>query len=277
MGLMKKLKNVAGSTFDPLGIVTGNDLDITGKGAARDAGNAAANELQKGQTAALGYLGEGYNTTNALNQPVADLYKQYLPQLQNMMAAPNAAQGNIDAMSQFQTPQLQSQYNLDLANDPIYQQQQQEMMRQLNRRMASQGSYASSDADNAMIRNLLPFMQDSYGRGVDTMNRANQNALTSYGLNMDRQNTLYGMNNQQNNQQYDRFGNMLNLGLSGINALTGNAQSYGQNRANIATNTSNALADNKYALGQLAIASSPLNTLASIGSTAAKMYSAGGA
>lgn len=272
MGFWDKALDV--STGGAYGAVTGKGFDVTGKGAAKEAGKDASNLLQAGKTESLGYLDQSYNTQNALSQPVADLYKQYLPQMQNLMSAPNAAQGNINAISGMSSPQLQSSYNLDLQNDPVYQQQREEMMRQLNRRMAAQGGYASSDADNAMLRNLLPFMQDSYGRGVDTMNRSNANALTGYGLNLDRQNTLYGMNNQQNTQQYDRFGNMLNLGLSGINSLAGNAQQYGQNRANIATGSANALADNKYALGQLSIASSPLNTLASIGSTVAKLKGA---
>lgn len=257
------------------GAITGKGFDVTGKGAAKEQAGKARQDIMAGKGEALGYLDQSYGTQNALTQPVADLYQQYMPQLANM--GRNPAQDQIDAISMYGTPQLQSSVDFNLEADPIYQQQREQMMKALNRRMASQGGYASSDADNALIRNLLPFMQDSYGRGLDTLNRSNQNALTQYGLGMDRENTLYGMNNQQNQQQYDRLGNMVNIGLSGINSLAGNAQQYGQNRANIATGTSNAMAENRYALGQLGIATSPLNTLATIGSTAAKLYGAGGA
>lgn len=292
------------------GAVTGKGFDVTGKGEAKKQAGKARGDIMAGKGEALGYLDESYNTQNALSQPISDLYRMYMPQLQGMSGAPtttaqaspssrfasrfgldqiheafgadtpsnyvtNPAQENINAISGYQTPQLQSDFQLDYENDPLFIQQRDQMMKQLNRRMASTGGYASSDADNAMIRNLLPFMQDSYGRGIDQMNRRNQNALTTYGLDMDRQGTLYGMNNQQNQQQYDRLGNLVNIGLSGINSQSGNAQQYGQNRANIATGTSNAMAENRYALGQLGIATSPLNTLATIGSTAAKIYGAG--
>ena len=73
---------------------------ITGKTAAKEEAAKARNDLQQGKTEALGYLDESYGTTQALNQPIADLYSQYLPQLQQQTAQGNQqAQWYINALS----------------------------------------------------------------------------------------------------------------------------------------------------------------------------------
>jgi hypothetical protein len=73
----------------------------------------------------------------------------------------NAAQG------------IETDVNWNLQNDPIYRQQQEEMQRQLNRRYAGMGRGASSDADNAMVRNMGGLMTDSYNRALSDLARRN--------------------------------------------------------------------------------------------------------
>jgi hypothetical protein len=151
-------------------------------------------------------------------------------------------------------PGLQSQVNIDLENDPIYKLQAEEMTKQLNRRYGAQGRFASSGAEDAMSRNLLPFMQDSYSRNLDTMNRENQNALTTYGLGYQQQGDTYGRNssrlmdlyNMQSNmgdRQYGRVLDMAKIGSGAAQTAGQNAMATGQGIASTYMNQGNTLAN----------------------------------
>jgi hypothetical protein len=92
-----------------------------------------------------------------LTQPQRDMFGPAGQYLQD-----NAGQG------------IETDVNWNLQNDPIYRQQQEEMQRQLNRRYAGMGRGASSDADNAMVRNMGGLMTDSYNRALSDLARRNR-------------------------------------------------------------------------------------------------------
>jgi hypothetical protein len=79
---------------------------------------------------------------------------------------------------------IETDVNWNLQNDPIYRQQQEEMQRQLNRRYAGMGRGASSDADNAMVRNMGGLMTDSYNRALSDLARRNSANDTYWQRNM---------------------------------------------------------------------------------------------
>ncbi len=54
--------------------------------------------------------------------------------------------------------------NLDLENDKIFQATRDESMKALNRRAAATGKFSSSDADNAVTRNMSSLLGDAYNR-----------------------------------------------------------------------------------------------------------------
>jgi len=190
------------------------------------------------------------NTVSANMQPNAAIPMtqnpegQYIQQLGQM----NSSAGMP------RMPSLRSNVNIDMENDPIFQAQREEMLKQLNRRYASTGQYASSDADNAVVRNMLPFMQDAYSRNIDTLNRENQNALTSYGLGYQRQGDIYGRDtsrlmdlyNLQSNmgdRQYGRVLDMAKIGAGAAQTAGQNAMATGQGIASTYQNQGNTLAN----------------------------------
>lgn len=149
------------------------------------------------------------------------LFDQIAPQLTQQATNPN-----------FPTiPTLQNQVNVDYENDPIYQQQKNEIMTTLNRRMASQGRFNSSAADDSILRNLSPLMQDSYSRNLDTLNRTNQNALQTYGLGYDQGNNLYGRSLDLAKIGAGAASSAGQNALSTGNALAGVNMNNGQNQA----------------------------------------------
>lgn len=160
-----------------------------------------------------------------------------------------------------QIPGLESDVPLNLDEDQIYQLQRDEMMKQLNRRYAAGGQYASSDADNAVTRNLLPYMQDAYSRNLDTVNRRNQNALTSYGLGYQRQGDIYGRDRSQlmdlynlqsnmGDRQYGRVLDMAKIGAGAAQTAGQNAMATGQGLASTYMNQGNTLANIAQQRGQ---------------------------
>lgn len=130
-------------------------------------------------------------------------------------------------------PQLQNRVSVNLANDPIYQQQVRQGMSQLNRRYAAMGSANSSDADNAVARNMLDYYTNAYSRAEGDVNRSNQNALTSYGLQYNRANDVYNRNYNnlmaqyglENSAEQNYFNRLFNFAQLGANATAqqGNA------------------------------------------------------
>lgn len=146
------------------------------------------------------------------------------------------------AIPNLTTPKLQNNVSVNLANDPIYQQQVKQGMGQLNRRYASMGSANSSDADNAVARNMLDYYTNAYGRAegdvnrynqnaLQTANMSNENALSKYGLQYNRANDIYnrdysntmaqyGLTNNAEQNYYDR---LFNLSQMGANTAAGQA------------------------------------------------------
>ena len=121
----------------------------------------------------------------------------YNPNMVNVQG-PTSLRSNVG--TQIHNPNLQDRIGqLNIENDPIYQAQKNEMMQTLNRRAASQGKFNSSDADNAIVRNLSPLMQDSYGRQLTDMMNTNQNEMARYSVTTDqfgRDLTQLGLANQ---------------------------------------------------------------------------------
>jgi len=73
---------------------------------------------------------------------------------------------------------LDSSVDLDLENDKVFQANRDQTERSLNRRAASTGKYSSSDADNAIARNMGNLTTDAY-------NRRRAEDSTSYGKLLD--------------------------------------------------------------------------------------------
>lgn len=130
-------------------------------------------------------------------------------------------------------PTLQNEVNVDYANDPIYQAQQNELLRTLNRRYASQGRNMSSSADDALLRGQVPLMQDSYSRNLDTLNRTNQNALSTYGLGYQQQGDIYGRGLDLTKIGAGAAAQAGQNALSSGNALAANQIGAGNNTANM--------------------------------------------
>ena len=131
-------------------------------------------------------------------------------------------------------------YAPDLENDPIYRQQKQDALKTINERMAAEGKYNSSDADNAIVRNLLPFMQDArtrkmqedqigYGRVLDAM-KIGSGAATAAG-----QNAMIAGSNMSDAYRYG--GDAAAQGhLAGANYMTQAAGMMGDTNAYIGSN-----------------------------------------
>ena len=130
-------------------------------------------------------------------------------------------------------PTLQNEVSVDYANDPIYQAQQNELLRTLNRRYASQGRNMSSSADDAVLRGQVPLMQDSYSRNLDTLNRTNQNALSTYGLGYQQQGDIYGRGLDLTKIGAGAAAQAGQNALSSGNAMATNQTAAGNNTANM--------------------------------------------
>lgn len=144
---------------------------------------------------------------------------------------------------------LQSPTQSTFDNDPLYQAQQAEAMRQLNRRSAAGGKMYSSDADNAVARNSLSFMQDSYNR--------------KYGNIMDR----YGLESQADSTGYNRYLDMAKIGSGAAAAAGQNSMEVGRNMGQTYTQAGDASAQASLAGGQAnaqmwnTIGNAPMNAM----------------
>lgn len=168
-------------------------------------------------------LWQMYNQSRQDTSGQRALFDQIAPQLKQQATNPNYPA----------IPTLQNKVNTDYQNDPIYQQQKEEILRTLNRRMASSGQFNSSSADDAIMRNLSSLMQDSYSRNLDELNRTNQNALQTYGLGYDQNNNLYGRSLDLAKIGAGAAGAAGQNALSTGNALSNNQLYSGQNQANM--------------------------------------------
>jgi hypothetical protein len=129
---------------------------ILGNKASDSASRRQANAMEQSTAMQVAENKRQFDKMLELTQPQRDMFGpagQYLQQ--------NAGQG------------IETNVNWNLQNDPIYRQQQEEMQRQLNRRYAGMGRGSSSDADNAMVRNMGGLMTDSYNRALSDLARRN--------------------------------------------------------------------------------------------------------
>jgi hypothetical protein len=129
---------------------------IMGNNASNKASSRQANAMQQSTAAQVAENRRQFDKMLELTQPQRDMFGPAGQYLQD-----NAGRG------------IQTEVNWNLQSDPIYQQQQEEMQRQLNRRYAGMGRGASSDADNAMVRNMGGLMTDSYNRALSDLARRN--------------------------------------------------------------------------------------------------------
>jgi hypothetical protein len=138
------------------GVASGLLGGIFGQKASDSASKRQANAMAESTRMQVEENRRQFDKMLELTQPQRDMFGpagQYLQQ--------NAGRG------------IETDVNWNLQNDPIYRQQQEEMQRQLNRRYASMGSGSSSDADNAMVRNMGGLMTDSYNRALSDLARRN--------------------------------------------------------------------------------------------------------
>ena len=218
-----------------LGSVLGGNAQADAYGQAAGASNYAADRAYQAQMEALGIM-------RADTAPLRNLLPSALSGLTGQAGASPTERGYMNQYGQIPLPQLQSNVNMDFGADPIFQAQMDEMTKQLNRRFASQGRAYSSGADDAMTRNALPFMESAYGRGVDTLNRQNTNALTNYQLGTNRAQTLYGMEGALGDQRWGRNLDLAKLGAGAAAAAGQGAQTTGNALSSIFQNQGNNLA-----------------------------------
>jgi hypothetical protein len=215
-----------------------------GNNQVSDAANAAAQQQQQAanQTAeaAQGY----YNQASQNFSPYMGLYGDTINALPD--AATNIAPANLQTMQDTSVAPatLQDSVSFDFETDPVYQAQKEQMMRNMNRGLASSGQLNSSAADDTLMRNMGTLMGQSYDRSVADLNRGNQNELTRYGMATDQygrdlQNLMMGNQNEmaRYGMSTDEYGRLRDLAGMGINAGMGAAGSL----ANVGTNTVNAL------------------------------------
>ena len=191
--------------------------------------------------------------TNWSNQ-IQGLNQKYDPSTQRFMD-----------LTKISLPTLQNKVSVNLKQDPIYQQQVDQGMKQLNRRYGAMGSANSSDADNAVTRNMLDYYTNAYGRAESDLNRSNQNALTGYGLQYNRANDLYGRLNTDYSRDYNNI-----MGQYGIQSgaeqnlyqrLLANMQIGANSTAGAASNITNA--GNTYAQTAMQLNQNKTNALQS--------------
>jgi len=236
MGWTDWIGPAIGAAGGVLGSVLGGNAQSDAYGQAAGASNYAADRAYQAQM-------EMFNTMRGDTEPLRNLLPGSLAGLTGQAGQGVAPERQyMNQYGNVAMPQLQSEVNMDFAADPIYQRQMQDMTTQLNRRFASQGRAFSSDADNAMVRNALPFMEQSYNRGVDTLNRQNTNALTNYQLGTTRAQTLYGMEGALGDQKWGRNLDLAKLGAGAASAAGQGAQSTGNALSSIFQNQGSNLA-----------------------------------
>jgi len=131
---------------------------------------------------------------------------------------------------------MQPNIDLDLENDKIFQATRDESMKALNRRAASTGKFTSSDADNAITRNMSALLSDSYNRQL-TENQIGYNRLLDA--------TKIGSGAAQsagNNAMVTGQGIAQNNLMAG-NAMAQNYLAQGQAQANAANSVSKGATD----------------------------------
>jgi len=165
-----------------------------------------------------------------------------------------------------QTPDLVDDVDYDFDTDPYSQLKKDALMRSLNRRYAAGGKAYSSDADNAITRNMSDLWESGYARKAADVDRINQNAMAEYGLGTDdwsrRYQSIIDLFNLQKNINDTAFGQRYNLATLGTNAASqaGNALMSGAGQlSSIYQNNANNLVN---AYGQAA------NTLQDAGAAA---------
>lgn len=258
---------------------------VTGaKGAQKQAGLAQQN-IQRGQDLSANAINSTYGSAMDYLDPMAVLFHQnvgnYTDQAQNGLQGADQRNAMLGQLAQ-QYPELGlPEFSFNMQEDPVYQFQQQQMENALARRMAAGGQLNSSDMNNSLTRGTME-LAGRYGN--DMFNRAAQ----SYGMNYGRQMDLYGAGVDRSNTQFGRgqqlFGNdmaladnrfnrlagVVGLGAQGRNALGTLMQNKGGALSNIYSGTQNSMADINMDIGGMKIATSPLNMVAALGSTAAR-------
>lgn len=209
-----------------------------------DAANSAAQQQQQAANQISGAATDYYNRAAENFNPYMNIYSD------TINALPDAATGidpaNLRTMQDTSVAPatLQDSVAFDFENDPVYQAQKEQMMRNMNRGLAASGQLNSSAADDALMRNMGTLMGQSYDRSVADLNRGNQNEMSRYGMATDQygrdlQNLMMGNQNEvaRYGMATDEYGRMRDLAGMGINAGMGAAGTM----ANVGANTVNAL------------------------------------
>lgn len=175
--------------------------------------------------------------------------QKYIGQIENL---PRDEGQYINALSA-----LNPEISIDLESDPIYQAQKEELLRTLGNKYSARGINSSSFADDALVRNVLPLMQASYGRGVDLYGRQSNQLNNLYGLTSDfnrdsynRLSGLYGLASDIGNRQYGRTLDLTKIGAGAASSAGQGALSTGTQLSNIQLQKGQDAANNALLYGQ---------------------------
>jgi hypothetical protein len=175
-------------------------------------------------------------STRISTQAMMDMYNQSREDTAGQREMFNKATPMWDKM--FQSGNMGPNINLDLENDQIYQATRDETMKALNRRAAATGKYSSSDADNAITRNMSALLSDSYNRKLT-----------------------------ENQIGYNRLLDATKIGAGAAASAGNNALATGQSVAGLNLQAGNAMAQNYLAQGQASA-----NAANSVGQGATNAY-----
>ena len=187
--------------------------------------------------------------------PEAFPQEKYIPQLEELQPETSETQ-YIDKLAALD-PNIQ----VDLEGDPIYQAQKQELLRTLGNRFSAGGQLRSSGAEDAIARNMLPYMEASYGRGVDLYGRQSNQFQNLYNLQSgfnqrdygNRYNALanlFQLSSDLGNQRYSRALDLTKIGTGAATSAGQAALSTGRNVSDIQLGAGQTAAGYDLAIGQ---------------------------
>lgn len=208
--------------------------NFTGKTEAKRQSKKAREAIQAGSAAATDYVTDARNRALSSWDPYARVGTDNLAYYVSLARQPRGSARYIGEMESLGK-------NFRIEDDPIYQAQADEMRRLINARSASQGNAYSSNADDALVRNIAPLMSDSYNRRVNLLQ------------------DLYTMTNANEGETWNRANALMGMGTGATAAQAGIRMDSGNALANIATGQASGLANNSYYNSQLGQIYSPMN------------------
>ena len=200
----------------------------------------ATEEANRAAREALNFQKEQWNTTQTQFAPYRQFGASALPEMQRIAGEAGSIDPTQDLgykpISTLQSPgQFQFSTEGELA-DPSYQWRLNQGLAGVESSAAARGGYFSGNTGKALMDYGQNAASQEYANQFSRYNQMLQNYMGQEGFNADLYNQAFNRQLTTNQNQYNQFSNLANLGYNAVNSTANAGNQFATNAGNIVMN-----------------------------------------